>query len=322
MLLYFAPMEGVTGAVFRRVHHEMFPGVDRYFAPFIAPDAAGRFKTSHLRALLPDNNGGVPLTPQILANSAAAFLGAAETLASLGYTELNLNAGCPSGTVVSKHKGAGMLAELDTLDAFLDEVCTRSPLPISVKTRLGLQSTTEFPKILEVFCRYPLRELIVHARDRAGMYQSVPDRAAFLAALGRCPFPLCYNGDIFSPGDFEALREQTPGLSRVMLGRGAVANPALFRQLRGGSVLQLAELRAFHDALLARSLDEGLAPSYALARMKELWFYFICLFPGSEKTAKTLYKSRRLEDYRAAAAALFEGGFFEPAQSFGAGAGN
>ena len=105
MLLSFAPMEGVTNAEYRRVHRRFFPEADRYYAPFIAPDAGGRFKRSHLNALLPEANEGVRLVPQILANNAEAFLGAAETLAELGYTEVNLNAGCPSGTVVSKHKG-------------------------------------------------------------------------------------------------------------------------------------------------------------------------------------------------------------------------
>lgn len=322
MIFYFAPMEGVTGAVFRRVHHETFPGADRYFAPFIAPDAGGNFKTSHLRALLPDNNEGLPLTPQILANSAASFLGAAETLARLGYTEVNLNAGCPSGTVVSKHKGAGMLADLDALDRFLNEVFEKCPLSISVKTRLGLQSTAEFPQILDVYCRYPLRELIVHARDRVGMYQSKTDLPAFQAALERCPFPVCYNGDLFTPQDLQRLHERMPPLERFMLGRGAVANPALFRQLRGGEALRREELRDFHDALLEQSLADGLAPQHAMARMKELWFYFLFLFPDSGRAAKALFKTRQLADYRAAAAAIFAGEFFDSSRRFGTGAGN
>ena len=316
MLLSFAPMEGVTNAEYRRVHRRFFPEADRYFAPFLAPDAGGRFKRSHLNALLPEANGGVKLVPQILANRADAFLGAAETLAELGYTEVNLNAGCPSGTVVSKHKGAGMLGDAAELDAFLEEVFRKTPVAVSVKTRLGLHSAAEFPALLAVYRRYPLSELIVHARDREGMYKSVPDRAAFAAALENAPWPVCYNGDIFTAEDYASLRRDFPALERVMLGRGAVTNPALFRVLRGGEGLGREELRAFHDALLDEALRDGLPPVYALARMKEIWYYMIWLFPDSAKLCKALNKSRDLPAYRDAVSALFAQAAFDPAARF------
>ena len=316
MLLSFAPMEGVTNAEYRRVHRRFFPEADRYYAPFIAPDAGGRFKRSHLNALLPEANEGVTLVPQILANSAEAFLGAAETLAELGYAEVNLNAGCPSGTVVSKHKGAGMLGDAAELDAFLEEVFRRTPVAVSVKTRLGLHSTAEFPALLAVYRRYPLSELIVHARDREGMYKSIPDRAAFAAALEDAPWPVCYNGDIFTAQDLASLRRDFPALDRVMLGRGAVTNPALFRVLSGGEQLRREELRAFHNALLDEALRGGLPPVYALARMKEIWYYMIWLFPDSAKLCKALNKSRDLPAYRDAVSALFAQAAFDPAARF------
>lgn len=316
MDLSFAPIEGVTGAEYRRVHRRFFPEADRYFAPFAAPDSAGRIKKNQLRALLPEENGGLSLVPQILTNSAAAFLAAAETLAGLGYAEVNLNAGCPSGTVVSKHKGAGMLGDPAALDAFLDEVFSRAPVAVSVKTRLGLKSADEFPALLEVYRRYPLAELIVHARDREGMYKSRPDHAAFAAALADAPWPVCYNGDIFSPEDLAALRAEFPALGRVMLGRGALADPALFRVLRGGRALDREELRAFHDALLSELLESGLPPVFALARLKELWSYMIRLFPAGAKQHKAINKSRDLAAYRDAVSALFNSAPSAPAARF------
>ena len=316
MFLSFAPMEGVTGAAFRRVHRRLFPEADRYYAPFLAPDAQGRCKQSHWRALLPEANPGLPLVPQILTNSAPAFLAAARALAELGYAEVNLNAGCPSGTVVSKRKGAGMLGDPAALDAFLDEVFQQAPCAVSVKTRLGLHSTEEFPALLEVFRFYPLAELIVHARDREGMYRSACDHAAFAAALEDAPWPVCYNGDIFSTDDLNSLAAEFPTLERVMLGRGAVTNPALFRELRGGAPLGREELRAFHDALLDELLADGLPPVYAPARMKELWYYWACLFPGAEKPLKVLKKSRDLPAYRSAASAIFTSAEFDPAARF------
>ena len=317
MNLSFAPMEGITGADYRRVHRRFFPWADRYFAPFIAPDAQGNLKRSHLRALLPEANAGLELVPQILTNNAASFLRAAQTLAELGYREVNFNAGCPSGTVVSKHKGAGMLGDVAALDAFLDAVFAKTPVAVSVKTRLGLRSTAEFPALLEVYMRYPIKELIVHARDREGMYKSKPDRAVFAAAMADCRCPICYNGDVFTAEDVSSLRRELPGLERLMLGRGAVMNPALFRVLRGGEPLAREELRAFHDALLEETLAGGLPPVYAIARMKELWYYMIWLFPDSRQQYKAINKSRDLAAYRDAVGALFAQAAFDPAARFG-----
>ena len=316
MFLSFAPMEGLTGADYRRLHRRFFPGADRYYAPFVAPDAAGNLRRAQLRALLPENDPGAPLVPQILANSAEAFLGAARQLAGLGYEEINLNLGCPSGTVTAKGKGAGLLADRDALRRLLDGIFADPPAAVSVKTRMGWASTAEFPALLEIYRDYPLAELIVHARDRAGLYRSRPDRSGFAAALGSCPFPVCWNGDVFSPADLAALRRELPGLERVMLGRGAVADPALFRLLRGGAPLEAEELRAFLDALLEAALASGLAPVHALDRMKELWYYLRVKFPGGEKAVKALLKIRRLEDYRAALDALFAPGRFEPGAFF------
>ena len=304
MELSFAPMEGITGSIYRRVHVRFFPGADVYYAPFIAPDGTGRFKGSALRELLAENNEGVSLIPQLLVNAPEPFLAAAEALGDLGYEEINLNIGCPSGTVVAKHKGAGMLGDLESLERCLDEIFTRCPLRVSVKTRLGLSSTREFPAVLSLYRRYPLARLIVHARDRAGMYQSRPDLDAFAPALDDSPFPVIYNGNIFSVRDYEAIVRQFPALSGVMLGRGAAADPALFRRINGGSALTAEELRAFHEALLDETLASGLAPSYTVQRMKELWFYMGCLFPGADRALKTILRSRSLPDYRAAVGSL------------------
>jgi len=304
MELSFAPMEGITGSIYRRVHARFFPGADVYYAPFIAPDGTGRFKGSALRELLAENNEGVSLIPQLLVNAPEPFLAAAEALGDLGYEEINLNIGCPSGTVVAKHKGAGMLGDLESLERCLDEIFTRCPLRVSVKTRLGLSSTGEFPAVLSLYRRYPLARLIVHARDRAGMYQSRPDLDAFAPALDDSPFPVIYNGNIFSVRDYEAIVRQFPALSGVMLGRGAAADPALFRRINGGSALTAKELRAFHEALLDETLASGLAPSYTVQRMKELWFYMGCLFPGADRALKTILRSRSLPDYRAAVGSL------------------
>ena len=318
----FAPMEGISYHIYRSLHSEMFSGADRYYAPFIAPNASGDFKASRLRDLLPENNRDIRLIPQILCNSPQVFLLTAKELEDLGYDELNLNAGCPSSTVVGKRKGAGMLGEPEFLDNFLEELFSRCQVCISVKTRLGLNSPEEFPALLSVYKKYPLAELTIHCRDRAGMYRSQPEPGYFAAALAECPFPVGYNGNIFSPAAFSELLEQAPGADRFMIGRGAAADPALFRRLRGGAPLEKEELRAFLSRLGERLIAE-LGEHYGLSRLKELWYYVGWMFPDAEREKKAILKSRYFSDYRSAVDTIFarplfcseagfQGGLFKP----------
>jgi tRNA-dihydrouridine synthase len=316
MKLDFAPMEGVTSYLYRNVHAACFPGVDRYYSPFIAPDGSGRFKGAALRDILPENNRDVRLVPQVLCSRAEAFLAVSRELAYMGYGEVNLNAGCPSGTVVPKHKGAGMLADLNSLHAFLAEVFSRCELKVSVKTRLGLESTAEFPAILEIYNKYPVSELIIHARDRAGMYKSTPDLAAFAAAFPASRAPVTYNGSVVDRASFEIVLSAAPGLGRVMLGRGAVTDPALFRVLQGGEALQLEELREFLSRLERAFLEAGLGEHYTISRLKEVWYYVIDKFPQAGRLHKAINKARRLEDYDAAVSALFSSGLYDPKAAF------
>ena len=309
-------MEGVTSYLYRNVHAACFPGVDRYYAPFIAPDGSGRFKGSALRDILPENNRDIDLVPQVLCNTAEAFLAVSRELDAMGYREVNLNAGCPSATVVPKHKGAGMLADLRSLDDFLAEVFSRCALSVSVKTRMGLQSTSEFPAILEICNKYPISELIIHARDRAGMYKSTPDLAAFAAAFPDSRAPVCYNGNVVDTESFWKVMSTNPTLSHVMLGRGAVTDPALFRVLRGGAAMESAELRGFLDRLESAFLQAGLGEHITLARLKEVWYYVIYKFPGVQKQQKAINKSRDLAAYRDAVSALFAAGLYDPAAPF------
>lgn len=309
-------MEGLTYSQFRSVHVRFFPGVERYYAPFLAPDGQGRVKASALRDLDREANQGLCLVPQILCSSAEAFLALSRELAAMGFPEVNLNAGCPSGTVVPKHKGAGMLADLRSLEAFLDRVFNQCPVRVSVKTRLGLENTEEFPAILELLNRYPLSELILHARDRKGLYRSTPDLGAFAAAFASSRAPVCYNGNILSPAHAGQVLSRVPELDRLMAGRGAAADPALFRRLRGGPALEREELAQFLSALLSAYLASGIGDHYSLGRMKELWYYVNHKFPGCQRELKRLNKARSISDYRDAAKAVFASGRFDPEASF------
>lgn len=306
MFLSMAPMEGVTGATFRRVHAQVFGALDRYYTPFLPPLRVGHaFGKKHLQEVDPARNVGLDVVPQLLTKNADEFVWAAGLLAELGYREVDLNVGCPAGTVVSKGKGAGMLRDVAGLEAFLRDVCERSPLPVSVKTRIGLVDDDEFDEILDMYCRLPLAELIVHPRVQRDFYKGAPRREAYGRALERAPFDVAYNGDVFCPADLEGLLGAYPATRHVMLGRGLVANPALARELRGGPSLTLAELRTFHDRLYGAYLDE--IGGNAVFRMKEWWSYAKDSFADPLSVHRAVRKARRTDEYEAGVERIFGG---------------
>ena len=256
MQIYSAPMEGVTAAPWRRAHNEVFGGVDKYFAPFFSPTREHVMPPRVRRELLPANNPGFTLVPQLLCRDPDDFVWAARELFGMGYGEVNLNLGCPSGTVVAKGRGSGFLRDPDALEVFLQDVCARSPLPVSVKTRLGIADDAEYGRILGIYCRLPLKELIVHPRVQKDRYQGKPRWEAYGETLARAPFPAAYNGDICCRADLDALCAAYPQTRHVMLGRGILTNPALARELCGGAALTASELARFHDELYGAYKEE------------------------------------------------------------------
>ena len=112
MQFYLAPMEAVTGFVYRNVYHSMYGDMDKYFAPFITPTQKKILRTRERKDVAPENNVGMCMIPQILTNNAEQFIETCEFLAKQGYKEVNLNLGCPAATVVTKGRGSGFLGEL------------------------------------------------------------------------------------------------------------------------------------------------------------------------------------------------------------------
>ncbi len=298
MKFYFAPMEGITDHVFRRTHHQYFPGIDKYFTPFLSPTQDGRFPNRALRDVLAEENTGLPVVPQLLTRHAADFLWAARQLAEMGYSEINLNLGCPSGTVVAKGKGSGLLADPAALERFLDEIFAHTPVPVSIKTRLGMKEPEEFFHLLEIYNQYPIHELTVHARVRTDFYRVPVRQEAFGWALQGSKNPVCCNGDLITPEQLSTFEARFPESPAVMLGRGLVADPALVRRARGGAPADRSTLRRYHDALLDGYSSVFGSRRNALGRMKEIWFYHNCLFEGGESYMKKLRKTTDPTEYR------------------------
>lgn len=301
----FAPLDGITKAVFRRVHHRRFGGADRYFIPFFSPTDQHILTRRDQRELDPANNGGLPLVPQVMTRRAEDFLWAAEVVRDLGYREVNLNLGCPSGTVTAKGKGSGFLARPEELDRFFDQVFAKAPLPVSVKTRLGILDPAEFPRQLEIYNRYPIAQLTIHPRVRKQFYKGTVHLDTFAAALAESRNPVCYNGDLRTVAECGRFAERFPTVEAVMIGRGAVADPALLRKLRGGPAAARRELQDFTGELYQAYRDFYGQTAQAAQRMKEVWFYLIHLFENGEKLDKQLRRSRGPAAYEALEAEIF-----------------
>lgn len=306
MKLYFAPMEGVTGHVYRNAFYDFFHSADQYYAPFIAANQSGKMKTREMKDILPENNKGIVLVPQILTNNAADFLKTAERLKETGYSEVNLNLGCPSGTVVAKKKGSGLLAYKDELDAFLDEIFSAGIMDISIKTRLGKDEPEEFYELLEIYNQYSVKELTIHARVQKDMYKNTPNWKVFGEALSISKNPVCYNGDIFNLEDYKTFTEAFPTVDRIMMGRGLLVNPGLIGEIYGEKPVDKEIIRKFHDRLVEDYRVEMSGDRNVLFKMKEIWFYMSRIVTNYEKYAKKIRKAQKFQDYEDAVNHLFE----------------
>ena len=270
---YLAPMEEVTGYVYRNVYRAMFGDMDRYFTPFIAPTKKKILKTRERKEVAPENNQGMNVVPQILTNDTEQFLDTCNMLIGLGYHEVNLNLGCPAATVVSKKKGSGFLDDIGRLDQFFETV---------------------FEEMIKQ-----------QAIPNINYYQNHPNLDVFGEALKQSVHPVCYNGDIFTKEDYDTFRGRFPTVERVMLGRGVVTNPGLVREIRTGQTITTTELKEYHDRLYAGYREAMGSEKDALFKMKEVWSYLGKMFPESERELKKVRKANRPEEYQEAVRRVF-----------------
>ena len=302
MMIYFAPLEGITDSVYRRVHRKHFPGIDKYFTPFFSPTIHRALTPKETRELPPAETLDAVVVPQILTKNGEDFLWFAGQCRELGYSEVNLNLGCPSGTVFSKGKGSGMLRDLDALDRFLDTIYTGAPLPISIKTRIGVESPGEFSALLALFNRYPIYELTIHPRVRTQLYKGKPNMEVFHYCVENSTSPLCYNGDLCSTQDIAVFSENFPTCKSVMLGRGLIADPGMVCP----TPATRQQLQSFVDELTDSYMELFGSERNTMFRMKENWFYLLHKFDDSERLGKRLRKTTDLQEYTAITREIFE----------------
>ncbi len=297
MKLYFAPLEGILTHTYRNTHASFFGEADAYYAPFITPSDNEKNSKKNMRDILPENNVGIPLEIQALVCRSDSFVKFVDEVKKFGYNSININLGCPSGTVVKKGRGSGFLRHTDELLRFFEEIFSEADIKISIKTRIGYYSAEEFDGLLDIYNRFNLSLLIVHPRVREAFYKGEPDMEAFSRAYEKSKNKLCYNGNVFSVEDYNSVKSKFPELHSIMIGRGAVANPAIFREIRGGKRLTTFELVEFTN-VLAQNYNKILKSDiYTMYKLKEIWMYAMLNYPEEKKILKSIKKSNKLSDF-------------------------
>ena len=329
MELYLAPLEGITTYIYRNALEKYYGGIDKYYMPFLT---AGHLKGKELREVHPDNNNGINLVPQILANDSETFVSITLQLSQLGYREVNLNLGCPSGTVTSKGRGAGFLGRPDELDRFLyniydelsknvklkNENTVNEGISISIKTRIGMESESEWEDILKIYEKYPVSELIIHPRLRSDFYSGQIRMDAYKMAreFTDGKIPLVYNGDITDIRSYQDKVKETgmESAGRVMIGRGVIMNPELPGNIKKYSSRTSAfdyditeidapdrrRLKKFLNEISENYLEEMAGEKQVVMKMKELWSYLSVGLGIDKNKLKLIHKASKLSEYKSA----------------------
>ncbi len=301
--IYFAPLEGITDSIFRNTFEKYYGGIDKYYTPFLSPNSTYAFTTREFNHINPEKNNIENTVPQLLTNKPEHFLWAVGEIASLGYKEINFNLGCPSGTVVAKKKGSGLLYYPEELDNMLYEIFAglKEDVSISVKTRLGKLEPDEFYEILDIYNKYPISELTIHPRVQKDFYKEPIKTEYFDYAIEHSKAPLVFNGDITGLKAIESTFTKYPKIDAVMIGRGLISHPALAKSYKKSleeAPLDLRTFKSFHNDLLAQYTDLLSGETPVLHRIKEFWSFWEVNFPNESKTIKKIRKSKSLAEYK------------------------
>ena len=289
-----APIRGITDAVYREAFTRCFGGFDRAVTPFIQLRQGQLSRQGELLQVALENNRSMPAIPQILTNHAQTFSAVLHQLHDADHEEVNWNLGCPYPMVSGRGRGAGLLSQPDLIDAILAKVMKDSPVKLSVKMRLGHHDPDEYQAVIKVLNRYPLKEVILHARTADQMYEGTVDIDRAGEVLTSCRHPFVYNGDITRPGTFREICRQLPGTSAWMIGRGALACPFLPALLKGIPLpspdIRRKKLQEFHRQLFEGNKDRLSGPKHLKDRMLEQWKYLSLSFANP---AQVLTRIRR-----------------------------
>lgn len=307
--IYQAPLQGFTDFDFRKALAETFGGVDKFFVPYLSYGKGHEIKRSQLREVLPENNLGLQTVPQVLFSDFGELDSLVELIAGHGYSEINMNMGCPYPMVTNKGRGSALLLYPEKLEEMLALLLSKYPgIRFSVKMRAGMDDDHSFVKVFEVFNKYPLEEVIFHPRTANQMYDGKANPQLFVEAMSLSKHRSVYNGDIVSVVGFQELQKQFPEQNDWMIGRGLLANPALAAQIKGEVFSESSlrgKLREFHDHLFEAYSSRLDGSGHILQKMNQFWSYFSESFDNPHKAMKLVKKSTNMTKYNAAVSEIF-----------------
>ncbi|MBC2717147.1 MAG: tRNA-dihydrouridine synthase family protein [Desulfobacteraceae bacterium] len=308
-ILYMGPIRGGTDHIYRNTFADHFDGYDLAVAPFINCIGTNKIRRKYVKGLLPENNTGMPVIPQILSKSAEGFVLLANYLTDMGYDTINWNIGCPYPQVARKQRGSGLLPHTDKIRQFLDTAIPKLHGDLTIKTRLGREHKDELFTLIPVFNEYPVKEIIIHPRTGKQMYEGIPDVEAFETCLSMCKHPVVYNGDIRTADDFYRLSGRFPTITRWMIGRWALVDPYLPMVIKTGkesTTNKIEKMKTFHDDLYNQYTRVLHGPSHIIDRMKGLMMSFSLAFKENKKALKKIKKARTPEQYEAVVHHFFD----------------
>lgn len=306
-MIYLAPLQGFTDFVYRKAYHRVFGGIDAYFIPYISVKN-NCIPKKYMKEILPENNLQGKVVPQVLAGDGAEIKQMGELLSDLGYSEINLNLGCPYPMVTNRGKGAGLLALTDAIEEILGSHFSNSSTQLSVKIRAGFHSEKDIEKVFPILNKYPLTEIILHPRIASQMYTGLVNDKAFEYATINAKHPLVFNGDVFTREDYLKRKEQFPSTKNWMLGRGILMNPFLPQEIQGISTSQTQKkekLMLFHEVMLQEYLSVMDNEGNALNKMHQFWVYFSHCFEEQRKTLKYIKKAKNITKFLAEVNSIF-----------------
>ena len=308
--LLSSPLQGFTDFRFRNAFNNYFGGIDTFYSPYIRLNGKRVIKPAYQRDILPENNIGLEVIPQIITNDADEFLFVANYVQQLGYKELNWNLGCPYPMVTKCGMGSGLINNSEKINEILKKVHAESDIVVSMKMRLGYENSDEILKTLPILDTYPIKNIAIHARIGKQLYKGGVNLDAFQKCVDTTNHQLYYNGDITSVTKFDEMQERFPTIDHWMIGRGLIADPFLPNMIKNNT-LEYPENKIeifsdFHNTLYQGYSEALSGPNHLLLKMYHLWEYFSTQFSNPRKTLKKIKKAKSIKAYNLAVKEIFE----------------
>ena len=296
--IHFAPLQGHTDDVYRRIHHQLIGGIERYYTPFVRVEA-GDIRSNDRRDIDPKNNEGVPVTPQIIFKSLKEFAYLVNEIETLGYHSIDLNMGCPFPLQAKHGRGSGILTHTGIIEEVAQAIKERPQINFSVKMRLGWENNEEWKTVLKILNDTPLTHIALHPRTGVQQYKGDIDYDTFGRFYEECRHPLIYNGDLTTLEHLHDMEDRYPRLAGLMLGRGLLARPSLAQEYIGGREWSYEErirsLRSLHEKLAEQYSNIVKGDAQLHSKLRSFWEYTDPLI--GRKPYKKIMKSGNLRNY-------------------------